>query len=129
MPCKHAKLALIYAQQMAEMDEPWKLWEYRNYKEWQQCLGHPSWYDETEYRQIPRTIRIGNFDVPEPMREKPEIDTGYWFVDPGGDEKVLEYVWINDQVDNRLLNRGLMHTTKDAAIIHAKALFSFSEVG
>lgn len=129
MSCKHAANALIYAQKMAEMDEPWKLWEYRNYKEWQQCWGHPYWYDDTEYRQIPKTISINGIEVPEPMRDKPEIGTVYYVVDAVEEDGTCERLWADDIWDNWMFNRGQIHLTRENCIIHAKALFSFSEVG
>lgn len=130
MPCKHAALAAIYAQQMTEMNEPWRLWEitlpdgrtyYPKY--------HFIWLDDHEYRQIPKTIRIGNYDVPEPMREKPDINNRYWTISPGENDDVTSFRWSDDRVDNNLLRLGLCHQTRENCIVHAKALFSFSEVG
>jgi len=128
MPCKHADKMMIYAKQAAEIDEPWKLWECRNNLEiWFKCSHHPNWTCD-EYRQIPKTININGHEVPEPMREKPEIESRYWFVDPVLDDFTHDYYWADDETDNLLLSRGLCHTTKEAAIAHAKALFSFTEM-
>lgn len=128
MPCKHAALAAIYAQQMAEMDEPWKLWEFNNCTGWEKCDMTPLWHDNHEYRQIPKTIKIGNYDVPEPMREKPEIGTAYHYIYSGCEDGVTTGYWHNSKHDNNRLKRGDCHLTRDNCIAHAKALFSFSEV-
>ncbi len=130
MPCKHAALALIYAKQMAEMDEPWKLWQIVDDKGRKfGLLTHPHW-DETEnYQQIPKTIQIGIHAVPEPMREKPENGACYWAVSAGNEDSVATYEWRDDTCDSRFLANGVCHFTKEAAIAHAKALFSFSEGG
>ncbi len=120
---------MIYAKQAAECDEPWKLWEVNVRNEWEILVEHPHWSENREYRQIPKTIRIGNFYVPEPMREKPEIGTRYWYIVTGNDSMTGWNDWAEDPLDNILLKRGICHTTKEAAIAHAKALFSFSEVG
>jgi len=127
MPCKHAELMMIYAKQEAEMDEPWKLWECKDEAGTPVCLaGHPSWNSRYSYRQIPKTININGHEVPEPMREKPEIGTKYWYVDI--DELYQWTTWQDDEYDNLLLSRGLCHATEEAAIAHAKALFSFTEI-
>lgn len=130
MPCKHAKLAAIYAQQMAEMDEPWKLWRRKwvNGKEWRQCVEPIAFGDEWEFEQIPKTIRIGNFDVPEPMLGKPENGTEYFYVSCSSKRGVRSEFWHGYETDNLILKRGICHTTKEAALAHAKALFSFSEI-
>ena len=128
MSCKHADLMMIYAGQAAEMDEPWKLWELRSpgFK-WITCNKHPEWRKENEYRQIPKTISINGFEVPEPMREKPEIGDHYWCIDPSEDELCDLMCWDGDSYDMNRFKNGLCHLTRDNCIAHAKALFSFSE--
>lgn len=129
MHCKHAALAAIYAKQMAEMDEPWRLWEWK-YTEfnWTPCKGHPSWLEDSEYRQTPKTININGHEVPEPMREKPEINSKYWIPSALSEDWVDWFSYIDNNFGNRLLDKGLCHATKEAAIAHAKALFSFTEI-
>ncbi len=128
MPCKHAELMMIYAKQAAEMDEPWKLWSVKKHDQWLHLKSHPGWMEEREYRQIPKTIRIGNFDVPEPMRDRPEIGTEYYVVDAYGNNGVFKSNWHGSQCDELAFERGLCHITSENCIIHAKALFSFTEV-
>jgi len=131
MPCKHAALAAIYAQQMAEMDEPWRLWQYRtnDYDLWNKCGKHPEWKDEHEYRLIPKTIQIGAFSVPEPMREKPDMHDPYYVVDLSSEDGISEALWEDSGIENEWLRLGIIHLTRDNCIAHAKALFSFSEAG
>lgn len=130
MPCKHAALALIYAQQMAEMDEPWKLWEARGCEEfgWLRFNSHFIFDDRFEYRQIPKTIQIGAFSVPEPMREKPDYCGQYWYVNTNDADGATVAGWTDAAVDRVRLRRGMCHATRENCIIHAKALFSFSEI-
>lgn len=130
MPCKHAALALIYAQQMAEMDEPWKLWLGVDHNGNRfELRDHPQWNENFDYIQIPKTIRIGKYDVPEPMREKPEIGSLCWTIYAAYEEMVYCFNWEDRESDNLIFNKGLCHATRENCIIHAKALFSFSEVG
>ena len=129
MACKHADLMLIYAKQAAVMNEPWKLWECKmNVNHWEKLFIHPVWDEHTEYRQIPKTIRIGNYDVPEPMQEQPEFGQLYWFVDCSYESGVCAVVWSGDNYDYCRFTSGFCHLTRENCIIHAKALFSFSEV-
>ncbi len=128
MPCKHSNLMMIYAQQAAECDEPWLLWEWGHQGEWGNLDTHPRWVKGNEYRQIQKTIRIGSFDVPEPMREKPEYKTTYWTADPVYVDLVCHGVWLESCRDLKLFKLGICHATKEAAQLHAKALFSFTEV-
>lgn len=121
---------MIYAKQAAQMNDPWKLWEIKSHDDqgWFKPNGPFGFVGDWEFRQIPKTIRIGNFDVPEPMREKPKYGTSYYFVEFGNDDFIGVYDWRDDKTDNRLLDIGICHLTRENCVIHAKALFSFTEV-
>ena len=93
------------------------------------------WYEKThndlcydyEYRVKPKTIRIGEYDVPEPMREMPAAGTVY-YVPTLTNIPVCSYVWkcsVSDIEDR--LNMGLIHLCADNAAHHAKALLSITE--
>jgi hypothetical protein len=69
---KHAELILQYAQDWINTDIPWDLWEAVDENGcWKTLCRHPSWDDEIDYRRKPKTIKIGDFDVPEPERVAP----------------------------------------------------------
>jgi len=128
MHCKHAELMMIYAKQAAEMEEPWKLWRLREHKmnPWFYPNCHFVFNDCFDYELIPKTININCHEVPEPMREKPDIGAKYWYVDIDG---LYEWTtWQDDECDDNRFKNGVCHATKQAAIAHAKALFSFTEV-
>jgi len=76
-----------------------------------------------EYRIKPRTIVVNGFDVPEPMLSYPEHRTQYFCAAPDRNFLCFESVFMqNDEVDANRLHKGLLHTTKEAAIAHAKAM-------
>lgn len=76
----------------------------------------------------PKTIRIGEFDVPEPLRECPKDGTRVFVVYLSGEPECIELTWIGASSQNLLkLRRGLLHTTQDAAISHSRALLSITE--
>ena len=79
-----------------------------------------------EYRVKPRTIKIGDFDVPEPMREIPTYGDVVFTVEI--DEKRLfgQATWKGLEFGSRMLERGLLHKSKDAAIAHAKAIIALT---
>jgi hypothetical protein len=81
-----------------------------------------------EYRVKPKTIRIGEYDVPEPMREMPAPDTKYYVADTVSPSSPREFLWRRDSADINWFNLGIVHSTKDAAVLHAKALLSLTEV-
>ena len=81
-------------------------------------------YSGAEYRIKPRTIRIGEYDVPEPMREAPEVGSIVFLFNMVGDTKATR--WDGDDVDKRMLNSGICHSTPEAAELHAKALISLT---
>lgn len=79
----------------------------------------------------PKTIRIGKYDVPEPVREPLEYteseDERYWFPKLNSPELCDWNYWCDDEMDKQHLLRGIIHITKEAAIQHAKALLQFTQ--
>jgi len=131
MKHKHADLMLAYAQDAQETQAPWKLWQFKNpyVDDWSDATSHPSWDNMTEYRRKPRTIRIGAYDVPEPLRVAPLSDTHYYAPHFGCDNSIVDYRYsVDSDHDNLILKRGMMHLTREAAEIHAKALISLTEL-
>ena len=76
-------------------------------------------------RHKPRTIRIGNMDVPEPMRVAPAVGTHHWIVSVAEDTPYL-CTWTGDETEFGWLNSGICHLTKEAAEQHRKALILVS---
>ena len=89
-----------------------------------------SFYSHMEYRlkpEPPKTIRIGEYDVPEPVREPLENGAACWYPKLSNIDLIDGYIWCNDDTDVRMLSNGLIHLTKEAAVIHAKALLSLTK--
>lgn len=74
----------------------------------------------------PETITINGHEVPCPVREPLKDAQCYWFVSFWGLDIVDEAIWWRDEIDNKRLEHGLIHYTKEAAIAHAEALLSFT---
>ena len=78
-------------------------------------------------RRKPRTIRIGEYDVPEPMRVEPADGVGYYL--PNVLTPDLPHYRVCFGTENKLswLAEGLCHATKEAANTHAMALISLTK--
>lgn len=124
----HAELMMQYAQDAMETDKPWELWQYRPNGEigWCDCERSPIWGESIEYRRKPRTININGYEVPEPLRKEPSIGTTVYYPDLTIGGLVITTEYWDTGLKIRLLNKGLLHLTKEAAEMHAKALLSFT---
>ena len=124
----HAALMLQYAQDAATTDKPWELWEFLDYDaKWKVPTGSPIWLEGTQYRRKPRTIRIGEIDIPEPVRNQLQHGESYFVPSIDcGDGCTNRFSWDYDPTDNRLLRQGMVHLTEDAALAHARALIALT---
>ena len=100
----------------------------RGFGRWMECVGEPLWDKDEEYRIKHKTIRIGDTDVPEPVRQALKNGQEYFIACITGRSFSTEGTWSGDEYDNRWLSRGLIHLTREAAEIHAKALIFVSVV-
>jgi hypothetical protein len=81
------------------------------------------------YRIKPKTIRIGEFEVPEPLRETPAIGEKYFVANTASySYPVFSSEWSGDDVDFYRLNIGLIHLTEEATQLHLDALLSFTRM-
>ena len=101
-------------------------WRYVGDTNWMDVIGEPCWDADKEYRIRPRTIRIGDIDVPKPVREALSVGQQFFVVSPDFSEYTYSDVWDECHTDNHWISRGLVHLTKEAAIEHAKALILVS---
>ena len=121
-----------YAEIAQTTDKPWEHFEMRskNSAVWDDVDASMRFYDTMEYRlkpEPPKTIRIGEYDVSEPVREPLDEYTEYWIASFSLETLANSYKWYSDKFDYRVLKNGLIHLTKEAAVIHAKALMSLTK--
>ena len=83
-------------------------------------------FGDYDYRIKPRTIKIGDFDVPDPMRNEPDPWCEYFVVEILGDIPALRQTWNGLDYEKRWLSRGLCHKSKESAIAHAEAIISLT---
>jgi hypothetical protein len=94
--------------------------------EWTQCTDHPSFYGLHKYRRKPKTISINGFDVPMPITVKPKPGQIYYVSSIVNINFFDKHIWADDKNDNTWLSLKICHLDADSAIIHAKALLSFT---
>ncbi len=72
------------------------------------------------------TITVNGFEVPAPMNEPADFGAYYYY--PAFDKDCLVFVetWADTGTDKRTLSMGVAHTTKGAAIAHAKAMLGIN---
>lgn len=104
-------------------------WGFKIGDVWNSGDGHDPVYRlyyQNEIRLQPRTIRIGEYDVPEPIRKAPKYGVGYWATSILDSEFRKYAIWEGDDDDCKALNRGLIHATAEAAALHGKVLASLT---
>lgn len=86
-------------------------------------------YDDAhlKFRIKPKTIRIGEYDVPEPMRKEPEEDAEFFLPTLLFTKKHIVCCWVGYPEQREQLAAGLCHSTAEAAELHAKALISLTQ--
>ena len=85
---------------------------------------------EPEYIRIkPQTININGYEIPEPMRVAPPTSTLVYIANPADTELATQF-YAGGAIGPMTLcfESGLCHSTKEAAVLHAKALLSFTLV-
>lgn len=128
---KHFELMALFLEDARVSETPWQFWQRRGIRSdtgnWIDCDYSPIWGAHSEYRRKPRTIRIGEFDVPEPMREAPK-ELSIYFVPTTGHGKFLcDFSnWCGDVIDKSRMSRGMCHATEEAATLHTIALISLT---
>lgn len=128
----HAELILEYAKDWAETNTPWVRWEYSRFPTSQRTSfhDHPIWKDSLCYfrkPEPPKFININGYEVPEPCRTPLSKRESYYLVNISNAE-IIKFDWSGDDIDKKWLKKGIIHTTREAAEIHVKALLSFTAV-
>lgn len=80
-------------------------------------------------RPIPRTITIGDMEVPEPVREPLEDGQEYFMIKPECAkylDGVGHYEWEGSDIDLCRLRAGLIHATEENCAANFKALIKAS---
>ena len=115
----HAELMAQYAEDAKQYDRPWELWQHGDHENWVSCTSHPTWHIDHSYRRKPQTIKIGEYEVPEPCREPLRSGQKFWTVNPFTGPQW--FTWNNSEEDFHALESGFVLLTEEAAEKHYKA--------
>ena len=97
-------------------------WEYFHSADSATCWKVLSGGVAVEWRIAPKTLKIGEYEVPEPRREAPEVGQKFWVVDPFSN--FTQFHWNGSVACYRALNDGFVHLTEKAAQQHYEAIKS-----
>lgn len=123
----HAESMKLYAEDAMTTSEPWKLWEFFYSGGWHDCIYHPAQDQKKQYRRKPRTININGFEVPSPLRNPPN-DGEICYIVNLTENRAYCVIWCNTtSFYTQWLKSGIVHSTKEAAELHLKALLSFTQ--
>lgn len=78
--------------------------------------------DIYEWRIAPKTIKIGEYEVPAPEREAPEPGKKFWTLTPFGG--AAHFTWDGSKPCYDALKGGFVHLTEKAAEQHYEAIKS-----
>lgn len=81
------------------------------------------------YSIRPKVMLVNGFEVPESLREEPADGDFYFIPTVESNDFSDRMLWGSDEYDKRYLSRGLVHSTKEAAIAHAKAMLGIDPKG
>lgn len=126
----HLKERELYLQDCRETIKPWLRWRVSDprYLIWISLVTEPNWNPKHLFQRIPQIISINGIEVrPAPLIVAPEDGTVVYRVAPTLDDFFYCFPWSDSsdsmrQLQKRLLTRGQLHATKEAAIAHSKAL-------
>lgn len=96
---------------------------------WSECLTttfNPITYAHWQWRVKPKTHWINGIECPAPLKALPKDGSPVFVADPCWLDRYSELPMENVHAV-RLLNLGLAHSTKDAAIANAKAMLAFKD--
>ena len=122
----HAELMAQYAEDAKVHDEPWELWQHEAVGTWIDCVSHPCWCSDSRYRRKPRTVKIGDIEVPEPCKVALDYRQEY-FIPLLTTAGASLRTGNGDKHDLYVLESNLVHLDFQSAEIHAKALIEVSK--
>ena len=128
----HAGLMIEFANESANDKNAYKNWQYcavaLGATEWAQCQDIPNWNLGTKYRRKPPTIKIGEYEVPEPIRIMPPPNSVCYIPNICGHGMKHHVTQYNTHDTMNRFNAGMLFETEAAAAICAKAITSFTRL-
>ncbi|WP_368662096.1 hypothetical protein [Acinetobacter nosocomialis] len=83
-------------------------------------------FDKFEFQLKPRTIFIGEFEIPEPLKEAPAKGSTCSYPSPTVELGVQQFKWNGSKGQLRMLQHGQVHSSFDNAFAHCCAIIKVS---
>ena len=105
--------------------------KHHQWQEWQNGNDYSSWMNPAtagswQVRRIPKTMLSNRQQLPMPMETTPEEGTVVYVPEPALDQKYSFMVWRTKPWQEKMLKKGLINSTKEAAIAWANAMIPFN---
>ena len=97
-------------------------WKDFDAKSVEACSNVLTGYPNVEWRVAPKTIKIGDFEVPAPCWIPPEVGQKFWTVSPFTGAALFH--WDGSKACRQALEEGFVHLTEEAARQHYEAIKS-----
>ena len=127
-PHKNILIAIANGISIEEIEvkhTTWTIWQpSANYSvSWMNSRLASDW----QVRLIPKTMLFNRQQLPMPMMTAPDEGTMVYVANPAsGDQDACWMVWSNTSYQVVLLDKGLIHSTKEAAIKWINAMIPFN---
>lgn len=69
-----------------------------------------------------KTMKVNGYEIEKSETTAPKSGTKYWIPDTARTALIYSTVWANAEFDNLMLNRKVVHLSKENALNHAKAM-------
>lgn len=124
---RHQKEFEQYYQDWLKYDKPWELWEIRfrkvyddnNFTEWETMHNESVHYfgsNNVNFRRKPETIKIGDYELPKPITEKPEEEKLVYFFTPKDPRGFIHGRYCEHSEDVNYFNNRCIHLTEEAVL-------------
>lgn len=129
----HACVMAKYAHLAKYTKTPWKYFQVRKSERsgewygWAEMTENDTFKAHYDYRLIKRMRHINGISFVEPERVPLEKGQPYWYPSVEVDGMVKTKVWDDDPVDYKCLKAGVVHTKREEAEKHARAIFTIGE--
>lgn len=119
---------MLYAQDSNKSKKAWMKWHKKEpgSESWVDLTTHPEWNDETKYQRKPDTININGMTLPDTRINQTALLVGdkYFVESPAEREFFEEVIFDGSLWDDRVISRGIAHSTSIGAANTCRARFN-----
>lgn len=125
----HAKEMLLYAKDSGQTKRAWLKWQKleEGSTDWVSLDGHPRWNEKTQYRHKPQDATINGFSLADTRISHLMQSGETYYVEAATEKDYFEEVTFDVSLwDDRVIARGIAHSTKEGAAAFCRARLGLS---